>query len=76
MTSLIDKEGWISIEDAFPNKPGNYAVKVSVGAFKNSFYEDKEELKFEEFGMNLGFCKRRADWHSVSHWKPLDCYKN
>ena len=70
--TLIDLDGWINLEDAFPNKPGTYDVKVSVGAFKSTFYEDKEELKFDDFGANLGFCKKRTDWHFVSHWKPLD----
>lgn len=69
--TLIDSDGWICLEDAFPNKPGTYTVKVSVGAFKSTFYEDKEELKFDDFGANLGFCKKRTDWHFVSHWKPL-----
>ena len=69
--NLIDSEGWISLQDAFPNKPGLYTVKISVGAFKSTCYEDKEELKFDEFGGNLGFCKNRSDWHFVSHWKPL-----
>lgn len=69
--TLIDLDGWINLEDAFPNKPGTYDVKISVGAFKSTFYEDKEELKFDDFGSNLGFCKKRTDWHFVSHWKPL-----
>ena len=40
--------------------------------FQGMPYEDKEELKFNDFGANLGFCKKRTDWHFVTHWKPLD----
>lgn len=73
-TNLIDKDGWISLENAFPTKPGLYKVKVSVGAFKEQCYEDEEQLSIGSHGEFLGFCKKRGDWHSVSHWKPFQEY--
>lgn len=57
------KQGWISVEERLPDKPGHYISYSQTGISLTWFNGDQVKDSFDELGFYL--------YPGITHWQPL-----
>lgn len=60
---------WIPVKERYPDKAGEYEVKMHTGSIRPRIVEMKTMFTIQGSGRPL--FSGTGDWNYVSHWKPV-----
>lgn len=71
MMNMLDpkEHDWIPVKERYPDKDGEYEVKMHTGSIRPKIKEMK--TKFYSQGFSRPHFQGEGDWNYVTHWKPV-----